>query len=28
MDRVLSFTERFMRRIMRIFKEEANGEKS
>jgi hypothetical protein len=23
----LSFTERFMRRIMRIFKEEANGEK-
>jgi hypothetical protein len=24
----LSFTERFMRRIMRIFKEEANGEKS
>jgi hypothetical protein len=28
MERVLSFTERFMRRIMRIFKEEANGEKS
>ena len=28
LDRVLSFTERFMRRIMRIFKEEANGEKS
>lgn len=28
MERALSFTERFMRRIMRIFKEEANGEKS
>ncbi len=28
MERVLSFTERFMRRIMRIFKEEANGDKS
>ena len=28
MERVLSFTERFMRRIMRIFKEEAPGEKS
>jgi hypothetical protein len=28
MERVLSFTERFMRRIMRIFKEEAGGEKS
>jgi len=27
MERALSFTERFMRRIMRIFKEEANGEK-
>ena len=27
MERVLSFTERFMRRIMRIFKEEANGER-
>ena len=28
MERALSFTERFMRRIMRIFKEETNGEKS
>jgi len=28
MERVLSFTERFMRRMMRIFKEEANGDKS
>ncbi len=28
MERVLSFTERFMRRMMRIFKDEANGDKS
>ena len=28
LERALSFTERFMRRIMRIFKEEANGDKS
>ncbi len=28
MERALSFTERFMRRIMRIFREEAPGEKS
>ncbi len=28
MERALSFTERFMRRMMRIFKDETNGEKS
>ncbi|QGM46886.1 hypothetical protein [Methylocystis heyeri] len=27
-ERAMSFTERFMRRMMRLFKEESNGEKS
>ncbi|MGA8169751.1 MAG: hypothetical protein WB816_02775 [Methylocystis sp.] len=28
LERALSFTERFLRRMMRVFREEANGDKS